>query len=599
MENVLGFLSINFYALLVIIAVAILFFNKPRLKKMEDNLYSLFLLANIFMSCSGIVLGIYVSPKVTSNAVAISLFNKLYLIGLLLWVFIFTFYILYVSLKKQDNLRRIENIFYILGIFSIFVVLIFPIEVTINPNSAATSKGISVMYTYFIFGLGLITQIVCVLLNYKNIKSKKYIPVYVLVILGIVILIVMIIDPTLNYLINPVLIFIAFIMYHTIENPDVKVIETLNENRKLIEKTNEEKLNILFELQQKTKEPIKNIQDISNLMLNENNKDNLKEMAKQVNTSSKELMLLSNNVFDISNMDISNIKLALGFYDVKLLFKEIEKRVQEEIQGDVELRTNYTDLIDAKLYGDKVKLKQVLISILNNSLKQTKKGFIEIKVNSIVKYDVCRLIISISDSGCGIGVEEVNRILSANYMEQEDFKKLDKVDVGIEMANKIIKVLGGTLIVRSEINKGSEYLIIIDQKIKENKDKINFNQIDTRGKRKILIVNEKLNEAKQMEEQLIKLGIDVTMVLYGKGAIEKIKNGEEYDMIIVDDEMKFQSGYDTLKKLQTIKKFKTPVLITINDDKKFLVSKYIEDGFKDYILKSNLNEEIKKVNKYL
>ena len=409
----------------------------------------------------------------------------------------------------------------------------------------------------------------------------------------------MIIDPTLNYLINPVLIFIAFIMYHTIENPDVKVIETLNENRKLIEKTNEEKLNILFELQQKTKEPIKNIQDISNLMLNENNKDKLKEMAKHVNTSSKELMLLSNNVFDISNMDISNIKLALGFYDVKLLFKEIEKRVQEEIQGDVELRTNYTDLIDAKLYGDKVKLKQVLISILNNSLKQTKKGFIEIKVNSIVKYDVCRLIISISDSGCGIGVEEVNRILSANYMEQEDFKKLDKVDVGIEMANKIIKVLGGTLIVRSEINKGSEYLIIIDQKIKENKDKINFNQIDTRGKRKILIVNENLNEAKKMEEQLIKLGIDVTMVLYGKGAIEKIKNGEEYDMIIVDDEMRLQSGYDTLKKLQTIKKFKTPVLISIDDDKKFLVSKYIEDGFKDYILKSNLNEEIKKVNKYL
>ena len=75
--------------------------------------------------------------------------------------------------------------------------------------------------------------------------------------------------------------------------------------------------------------------------------------------------------------------------------------------------------------------------------------------------------------------------------------------------------------------------------------------------------------------------------------------GEEYDMIIVDDEMRLQSGYDTLKKLQAIKKFKTPVLISIDDDKKFLVSKYIEDGFKDYILKSNLNEEIKKVNKYL
>ena len=67
-------------------------------------------------------------------------------------------------------------------------------------------------------------------------------------------------------------------------------------------------------------------------MLNENNKDKLKEMAKQVNTSSKELMLLSNNVFDISNMDISNIKLALGFYDVKLLFKEIENLTYETFQ---------------------------------------------------------------------------------------------------------------------------------------------------------------------------------------------------------------------------------------------------------------------------
>lgn len=585
-------------SLLYIIVLTFIYKKKKHIESFELNIFNNLLSLNIFgllIELLCIYNGLYSNPDSFFNL----LVNKSYLLYLLFFCTLFLKYAICVSLGNENyeiHEKKISN--YLLIFTSIFSVLIIVLPLNIVIDKYMYSKGPSIVATYVASLISIVVSIYFMAKNYKSLKIRKYLPLIVLIVgLGVA-SVIQKIYPGFT-MITVTESFVLFIMYFTIENPDVKVIETLNENRKLIEKTNEEKLNILFELQQKTKEPIKNIQDISNLMLNENNKDNLKEMAKQVNTSSKELMLLSNNVFDISNMDISNIKLALGFYDVKLLFKEIEKRVQEEIQGDVELRTNYTDLIDAKLYGDKVKLKQVLISILNNSLKQTKKGFIEIKVNSIVKYDVCRLIISISDSGCGIGVEEVNRILSANYMEQEDFKKLDKVDVGIEMANKIIKVLGGTLIVRSEINKGSEYLIIIDQKIKENKDKINFNQIDTRGKRKILIVNENLNEAKQMEEQLIKLGIDVTMVLYGKGAIEKIKNGEEYDMIIVDDEMRLQSGYDTLKKLQTIKKFKTPVLISIDDDKKFLVSKYIEDGFKDYILKSNLNEEIKKVNKYL
>ena len=578
-----------------IIIFIINFFSKRNTNNNETKLYKSMLIATFIGT--GIDIFSYILYKIgwNINSLFYTLLSKMMLIYFIFWILTFLKYVYLISKKSIFKIKPL--IFKIL--FILFSTIILCTSITFKETAnAIIPTGLGVNMTYFVVAIGIAFVIVLIIENYKNIVVKKYTPIFLIIILLIISFIIQRIFPDL-FLINFCLTIIVCVMYFTIENPDVKVIETLNENRKLIEKTNEEKLNILFELQQKTKEPIKNIQDISNLMLNENNKDKLKEMAKQVNTSSKELMLLSNNVFDISNMDISNIKLALGFYDVKLLFKEIEKRAQEEIQGDVELRTNYTDLIDAKLYGDKVKLKQVLISILNNSLKQTKKGFIEIKVNSIVKYDVCRLIISISDSGCGIGVEEVNRILSANYMEQEDFKKLDKVDVGIEMANKIIKVLGGTLIVRSEINKGSEYLIIIDQKIKENKDKINFNQIDTRGKRKILIVNENLNEAKKMEEQLIKLGIDVTMVLYGKGAIEKIKNGEEYDMIIVDDEMRLQSGYDTLKKLQTIKKFKTPVLISIDDDKKFLVSKYIEDGFKDYILKSNLNEEIKKVNKYL
>ena len=599
MQNILGFLLVNIYAFLIIVTIAIIFYTKKRLRKTEDNLYELFLIDNIFMSISGIVLGLLVDPRFLSNIFIISLANKIYLVSLLLWIVILTYYILFVSLKKQDNIEKYQKIFLTITIVSVCIILFFPLDVTITEAGSAVSTGIPILLAYSIFGIGFLMQIICVLLNYKNIKNKKYIPVYVLVFLGTIILSVQIINPNLNYLINPVLIFIAFIMFHTIENPDAKVIEELNSNKKLIEKTNEDKLNLLFELSQEVKEPIKSIENEVVELENIDNLELVGEKAKKIKASSKQLSLISNNILNVSNMDLSNIKIENEVYKPNSIFTEMKKRTEEKLKDkDIEFRYIYSSSIPDKLYGDPVKLKQILTSFLNNAVEVTKKGFIELKINSIIKYDVCRLIITITDSGIGMDIDKVNEILSSNTYDEKDFEVLNNLDVGTKMAHKIIKMLNGTLIVKSEVNKGSEFLIIVDQKIKKEQNNQEKEDKYLR-KSKILVVNDKSNELKKIENKLVSMGYDVTTTLYGKDAVEKIKSKEGYNLIIIDDEMNLKSGYDTLKELKKNKKFNIPVIITLEENKKFLKDKYLEDGFSDYIMKDNLDEEIKKVTKFI
>lgn len=598
MQSILGFLLVNVYAFLIILTIAIIFYNKQRLKKTEDNLYEMFLLDNIFMSLSGIVLGVLVNPEFASNNFVISIFNKIYLISLVIWILILTYYVLYVSLKKQENIDKYQKLFFGIGIISFLIVIFTPLNVEITKENTALATGIPVMYAYTIFGIGFLTQIICVLANYKNIKNKKYIPVYTLIFLGTLILSVQLVYPNLNYLINPVLVFIAFIMFHTIENPDAKVINELSNNKKLIEKTNEDKLNLLFELSQEVKQPIKNIENLSEALLKSKDKEEIDETAKTIKANSKQLSLISNNILNISNMDLSNIKISNAVYKPSVLFKELKKRTIEKLDNkSVEFRYSFASNTPEKLYGDPVKLKQIFTSFLNNSVEVTSKGFIELKVNSIIKYDLCRLIVTITDSGIGMDVDKVNKILESQTLLEEDFEILDKVDVGTTMAHKIIKILNGTLIVKSEVGKGSEFLIIIDQKIKN--DNNNISNDDYNRKNKILVVNDKSTELKKIEGILQNMNYDVTTTLYGKDAIEKIKNKDSFDVIILDDEMNLKSAFDTLNELKKLKKFNIPVIITLEDNKKFLKEKYLEDGFTDYILKDNLDEEIKKVTKYI
>ena len=232
------------------------------------------------------------------------------------------------------------------------------------------------------------------------------------------------------------------------------------------------------------------------------------------------------------------------------------------------------------------------MSILMNSVENTKRGFIDLNVSVIVKYDMCRLIITVEDSGCGMNIGKINDILTLDKpLDESDEKRLESMDVDLNITKKIINIIGGSMMIKSEVDKGSEFVVVIDQKIvsdKKDRIKTNYNN----DKIRVLIVDDDLDKLNNEKEIFIKNDIDVVGTMYGLDVVNKIRASEKYDYIILDDDTVKGSAKSTLDDLKSIKGFDIPVIVMLDKNKKMIKEKYKEIGFSDYILKDDIEESI-------
>lgn len=607
MGSVIGFLLINIYAFLLIFSTTIIFFSKQRLREFEDETYKYFLITNIFMSISGLVLGLVVTPEFNFSNLVIVLLNKLYLVCLMIWITILTFYYLYITLKDKINRKKYEKIFTIIAIISILLIAILPLDVDVT-DKGAIATGASIMFTYIMFGLGFLLQIVCVLRNYRNLNNKKYIPLYLLIFLGAIVLVSMMVNPSLNYLINPVFIFIAFIMYHTIENPDMQMIETLLRNRELVEETVNDKSNFLFKISQEMKKPVKNIIDNSRLLKATDDLKEKEHLLDIIERDANNAYFIINDIASVSSVDFKKIKIKDGSYLTQKLFKDIESNVNNRLLNsnkDINFSFKTYNSYPEKLNGDYIKLKQVLLSVIYNSIKYTQKGFIDVEVDTITRYDVCRMIFTIKDSGCGMSISKVNQLLSSSTDASiENFENNDTLELEIPLVIKIIKMLGGSISITSEEGKGTIFVIVIDQKIVSDtninslKDAKKYTK-SVKSKKRFLIADD-TQYLEKMERLVSKYNVDVITTLVGRDVLDKINSGDNYDLIILRDNMKPDSAYNILKSLKENKKFNTPVIVVIEKNKEFIKEHFIEDGFSDCIILENIESDIKRIcDKYV
>ena len=296
-------------------------------------------------------------------------------------------------------------------------------------------------------------------------------------------------------------------------------------------------------------------------------------------------------------MDINNLKIVETTYNTKNFFEELKLRIKSEIKNsnkNIEFRYEISNNIPEYLQGDNTKLKQIIMSTIYDSIKYTKEGFIELNINTIIKYGICRLMIDISDSGSGMSIHKINEILNVSEkIDSKEQERIDKLDISLPLAHKIIKSLNGSFIIKSEENKGTNFLIIIDQKISENKkEKTNLEKFAKKiiNEKKILVVTVDNDIINKIQESFGEY--EIINSLYGHDAEERLKK-EKFELILVDDELKNESGIEVLKLIK--EKTKKPIIIMIDKNKEFISEHYIEDGFTNYVIKQNIEEELKKI----
>lgn len=571
------------------------FFAKKRIKSAETKLFSGLLITS-FLDSILMVLIIYIA-YVKPDSKSLYYLNKLDFLQYLFWATFFFLYFYNITFRVGKKKKSImPKIVIFINIVISILIFISPIDIH-TKNNIMYASGQAVNILYIICALYFLAIIISVLFNLKRVKGRKFIPLLALILLAFVLLIVRSINPSL-LIIPAVLTYIDLIMFFTIENPDVKMIYELDKNKKLLESMSEEKSNFLFSMSQDTKKPIENILEVKKMLENEKDLKTIDTGLKVIENNARGLKNIINNVLDISSISSSKLVVTNETYNIYPLFDTVLSNVKKKINANVNLRTEISKNIPTELYGDSVKLKQVITSILFNAAKYTKEGYIELRATEIVKYDVCRLIIEIEDSGKGMSVEKLNELLKSNSdLEDTDLLKLNNLDVDLNLAFKIIRKLGGFINIKSEEEKGSTFTIVLDQKIKQDKDPFYSKYIF--NKKKVIAVSDNLQTLKVMNGLADNYDIEFLTTMYGDDLVQRVNDGEVFDLIILEDKMKNKtSALAILGKLQEVKEgFNIPTVVMLDKSKESIKEHYVEDGFSNYLLKENLEEEFNRIIK--
>ena len=571
-----------FYSLMLVI----IYFRRKNIRSLETKTYSRIVIANFLNVIFAILC--YFTILYKDNLSIINEFvSQTLLLFFITWELFFTFYII-VIINKDDTrvvqtLKKLKVLIGILYFALIATVYYLPLYYH-NENKIVYSYGPSANLIYVLTGILIFIWIILIIKNIDILKSKKSIPVVLFIFLTIIVVIIQKQKPGL-LLITATETFITIIMYFTIENPDMKLLKEMHEAKEISDNANEEKTLFLYNMTQEIRATTKNIDNEADIIIDSDDIDTDKESARNIKGETSKFRMMTNDILDVSAIDSSNIKIYNSSYNLKMLLRTIISSYTDICHNkNLEFRTNIDHSIPESLYGDNISLKKAINLLLTYSVKSTKKGYVELDINTIIKNDIVRLIITIEDSSMGI--------------KSSDLEKIKIDNKNISESYKLITLMNGTMVLTSNYGSGNKIKIILDQKIDKTPNKEEKKYQSILEDKKILIIDNSEPSIKIIEKLLKGSNINIDYSLNGRDAYNKIKTRNRYDLILLDEELNTISGYEMLKNLQGIRNFNIPVILLSKDNKYEYNEEYLKMGFSDILIKP-LSKEIllEKINK--
>lgn len=395
-----------------------------------------------------------------------------------------------------------------------------------------------------------------------------------------------------------VIAFLLILMCVIILYRDINKRERLEQKLIIAQKNAEEAANIkqqfMANMSHEIRTPMNAIIGF-NERLSKTNLDELqKEYVSAVQSSGENLLAIVNDILDFSKIEAGMVRIEeIQFNLHELLDSVITLFFVQAKEKNIDVRLQVSKTVPASIIGDPTRLTQILINLIGNAIKFTSKGNVKILVDVVESHDEkIHLQFKVIDTGIGISKEKISEIFERFTQAKSDTSRIyGGTGLGLSIVKKLIELQSGTISVKSEKDNGSEFTFVIpykkaekqttDSKInKENNSSFTFSETS-----KILVVEDNLMNQKLAGFMLKDWGLKYDICNNGKLAIEKIKENNIYDVILMDIQMPEMNGYDTTKIIREELMLNIPIIAMTADALPDERDKCISLGMTDYISK--------------
>jgi DegV family protein with EDD domain len=397
------------------------------------------------------------------------------------------------------------------------------------------------------------------------------------------------------------------------------IIETLYESqnriaekqKKEIEALNASQNRFFSSMSHEIRTPINTIIGLNEMILREDISDEVAEDAINIRVAGKLLLNLINDILDMSKVQAGDMHILVDAYDTGNMLSEIVGslwiRAKEK---NLEFKINVAPDVPAELMGDEVRIKQILMNVVNNAIKYTKEGSVALNVSCEKNEDdTFRMIYSVSDTGMGIKKEDIPYLFTAFKRVNEDSTKhIEGTGLGLSIVKQLLDLMGGKVTVNSVYTKGSTFIIEIPQKAASDRtigeyDYTRNHSLVKRGTYKqkfeapearILAVDDNASNLMVVTKLLRDTKVMVETASNGVEALKMTLN-TEYDLVLMDHLMPEMDGIECYQNIQTQaggknKKTKVVVLTANADEESRML--YAQTGFAGYLVKPISGDEL-------
>lgn len=404
---------------------------------------------------------------------------------------------------------------------------------------------------------------------------------------------------------------LMFLLIFATINTIGEIISMIKEKQQALS-ASEAKGRFLANMSHEIRTPINAVLGMDTMILRESTEPEIRKYALDIRTAGQSLLALINDILDLSRIESGKVEIISAEYDFSSLIHDTVNMVREKAENKkLAVCLQMDEKLPSRLVGDEVRIRQVLINLLNNAVKYTEQGSITLKIDGAVEGAEIVLTFSVEDTGIGIREEDIEKLFAEfERIEEQKNRHIEGTGLGMSITTQLLALMGSRLSVESEYGRGSRFSFVLRQgiadrepigdlerRIQEQAEQFSYHTTFLAPDANILVVDDNAINRRVFVSLLKATKIKIDEAADGFECLEKVRK-KEYDMIFLDHMMPELDGIETLHQMKALGDYpckETPVVALTANAVSGAREMYLKEGFAQFLSKPIDTEKLEKL----